>query len=189
MLNLLNLCSIARNNRPNTTVLTDGQCHPSRSDLIDSWTARPRRHGDRFCCRTYQTPEARRPEMVRFPKEQSDARSRFEREMLAIGKLNHPSIVSATDAGQEGDLQYLVMELVRGMDLSQIARRIPNMAISDVCEIGRQIAMALSHAHSQGFVHRDIKPSNVMLDEHGCDYRCSILDWCCSINGITRLAN
>ena len=105
--------------------------------------------------------------LVRFPKEQSDARSRFEREMLAIGKLNHPSIVSATDAGQEGDLQYLVMELVRGMDLSQIARRIPNMAIPDVCEIGRQIALALAHAHSQGFVHRDIKPSNVMLDEHG----------------------
>ena len=105
--------------------------------------------------------------LVRFPKEQSDARSRFEREMLAIGKLNHPSIVSATDAGQEGDLQYLVMELVRGMDLSQIARRIPNMAISDVCEIGRQIALALAHAHAQGFVHRDIKPSNVMLDEHG----------------------
>ncbi|MCU0718524.1 MAG: protein kinase [Pirellula sp.] len=105
--------------------------------------------------------------LVRFPKEQSDARSRFEREMLAIGKLNHPSIVSATDAGQEGDLQYLVMELVRGMDLSQVARRIPNMAIPDVCEIGRQIALALAHAHSQGFVHRDIKPSNVMLDEYG----------------------
>jgi serine/threonine protein kinase len=105
--------------------------------------------------------------LVRFPKEQSDARSRFEREMLAIGKLNHPAIVSATDAGQEGDLQYLVMELVRGMDLSQIIRRIPNIAIADVCEIGRQIALALAHAHAQGFVHRDIKPSNVMLDEHG----------------------
>jgi serine/threonine protein kinase len=105
--------------------------------------------------------------LVRFPKEQSDARSRFEREMLAIGKLNHPSIVSATDAGQEGDLQYLVMELVRGMDLSQITRRIPDITIPDVCEIGRQIALALAHAHAHGFVHRDIKPSNVMLDEHG----------------------
>jgi serine/threonine protein kinase len=105
--------------------------------------------------------------LVRFPKEQSDARSRFEREMLAIGKLNHPAIVSATDAGQEGDLQYLVMELVRGMDLSQIIRRIPDIATPDVCEIGRQIAMALAHAHAHGFVHRDIKPSNVMLDEHG----------------------
>ncbi len=94
---------------------------PSRSDLIDSGTARPRRHGDRFRRRAYQLQKPVALKLVRFPKEQSDARSRFEREMLAIGKLNHPSIVSATDAGQEGDLQYLVMELVRGMDLSQIA--------------------------------------------------------------------
>ncbi|XZE22303.1 protein kinase domain-containing protein [Pirellulaceae bacterium SH449] len=105
--------------------------------------------------------------LVRFPKHQIDARARFEREILAIGKLHHPSIVSATDAGQDGDLQYLVMELVRGLDLSRLVRRLPALSVPDVCEIGRQTAMALAYAHAQGFVHRDIKPSNIILDEHG----------------------
>jgi serine/threonine protein kinase len=105
--------------------------------------------------------------LVHFPKQNTDAKSRFEREVLAVGKLQHPSIVAATDAGQDDELQYLVMEYVRGLDLSQMCRRIKQIPIADVCEIGRQVAMALSYAHSQGFVHRDIKPSNIMLDEAG----------------------
>ncbi len=105
--------------------------------------------------------------LVHFPEHNIDAKSRFEREVLAVGKLQHPSIVAATDAGREGDLQYLVMEHVRGLDLSRMCRRVACFTIPDVCEIGRQAAIALSYAHSQGFVHRDIKPSNMMLDESG----------------------
>ena len=105
--------------------------------------------------------------LVHFPEHNIDAKSRFEREVLAVGKLQHPSIVAATDAGREGELQYLVMEHVRGLDLSRMCRRVACFTIADVCEIGRQAAIALSYAHSQGFVHRDIKPSNMMLDESG----------------------
>ncbi len=97
----------------------------------------------------------------------AEARVRFEREILAAGRLQHPSIVDATDAGQFGDMDYLVMEYVRGLDLGRLSKSIPVLNFEETCEIGRQIALGLSYAHSQGFVHRDIKPSNVILDDTG----------------------
>lgn len=97
----------------------------------------------------------------------AEARVRFEREILAAGRLQHPSIVSATDAGQFGDMDYLVMEYVRGLDLGRLSKSIAILKFEEACEIGRQIAVGLSYAHAQGFVHRDIKPSNVILDENG----------------------
>jgi serine/threonine protein kinase len=96
-----------------------------------------------------------------------DARLRFQREILATGRLHHSSIVAATDAGHFRDMDYLVMEYVRGMDLGHLGRLLPCLSISETCEIGRQIASGLSYAHGLGFVHRDIKPSNVILDESG----------------------
>lgn len=59
------------------------------------------------------------------------------------------------------------MELIQGFDLGKIARSTEPLRIADVCEIGRQIALGLAHAHQMGMVHRDIKPSNVMLDSSG----------------------
>ena len=97
----------------------------------------------------------------------AEARVRFEREILAAGRLQHPSIVSATDAGQFGDMDYLVMEYVRGLDLGRLSKSISILNFEEVAEIGRQIAIGLSYAHAQGFVHRDIKPSNIILDDTG----------------------
>ena len=97
----------------------------------------------------------------------AEARVRFEREILAAGRLQHPAIVSATDAGQFGDMDYLVMEYIRGIDLGRLSKCVPTLSCEEACEIGRQIAIGLSYAHAQGFVHRDIKPSNVILDDAG----------------------
>ncbi|MDZ4851380.1 MAG: protein kinase [Pirellulaceae bacterium] len=97
----------------------------------------------------------------------ADAQARFEREIQAAGKLNHPAIVLATDAGQVDGIQYLAMEYIDGLDLGRIARAVQTISINDVCEIGRQIAVGLAVAHRSGMVHRDIKPSNVMLDVNG----------------------
>jgi len=97
----------------------------------------------------------------------ADARVRFEREILAAGRLQHPSIVSATDAGQFDDMDYLVMEYVRGLDFGRLSKSISIFNFEEVAEIGRQIAIGLSYAHAQGFVHRDIKPSNIILDDTG----------------------
>jgi serine/threonine protein kinase len=92
-----------------------------------------------------------------------DAVARFDREMQAVGQLNHPNIVAAHDAGEVDGMHYLVMELVEGIDLSKLVRRIGPLDVADACEVIRQAAIGLQHAHGHGMVHRDIKPSNLML--------------------------
>lgn len=100
--------------------------------------------------------------------------SRFQREMRAAGRLNHPTIVSATDAGQENGTHYLVMEYIDGLDLSRLAKATGPLEIADACDLTRTVAQGLSHAHAEGIVHRDVKPSNLMLDRQG---RVKILDF------------
>lgn len=89
--------------------------------------------------------------------------ARFDREMEAVGKLDHPNIVRATDAGEDEDTHYLVMELVNGPNLSQVAKSLGRIGVADACELVRQAAEGLQHAHEHGLVHRDIKPSNLIL--------------------------
>ncbi|MCA9195400.1 MAG: serine/threonine protein kinase [Planctomycetales bacterium] len=93
--------------------------------------------------------------------------ARFRREMRAVGKLDHPAIVRSTDAGEADGIHYLVMDAIDGMDISRLARQLGRLSICDACEIVRQAALGLAHAHEKGIVHRDIKPSNLMLDRTG----------------------
>ena len=97
----------------------------------------------------------------------AEAIARFEREMKAIGKLDHPAIVRATDAGEENDQHFLAMEFVDGYDVSQLIERHGPLSVADACEIIRQSAIGLQHVHEQGLVHRDIKPSNLMVTADG----------------------
>ena len=87
--------------------------------------------------------------------------------MKLVGKLNHPRIVKAYDAGEVEGIPYLAMELVEGIDLSTLVKRGGTLAIEDACEVIRQAAEGLQYIHKQGLVHRDIKPSNLMLTTHG----------------------
>jgi serine/threonine protein kinase/Leucine-rich repeat (LRR) protein len=96
-----------------------------------------------------------------------DGLARFHREMRAVGKLHHPNIVQAFDAGEENGTPFLVMECLDGCDLSKLIRQHGPLSPPDSCEIIRQAALALAHAHEHGLVHRDIKPSNVMLTHAG----------------------
>ena len=89
--------------------------------------------------------------------------SRFDREMKAIGRLNHPNIVQAYDAREIGGTRFLVMEYVDGVDLSAVVERCGPLGIAEACELARQTALGLQAAHEHGLVHRDIKPSNLML--------------------------
>jgi len=93
--------------------------------------------------------------------------ARFEREMRAVGKLEHPNIVRAMDANQHDKTHYLVMEYVDGVDLSELVHRIGPLSVADACELVRQAAIGLQHAHEHDLVHRDIKPSNLMLTKQG----------------------
>ena len=92
---------------------------------------------------------------------------RFEREMKAVGKLDHPAIVRATDAGEIDGTWFLAMELIDGFNLAKLSDLCAPLPVADACELIRQAAIGLQYVHEQGMVHRDIKPSNLMLTESG----------------------
>ncbi|MBN1912275.1 MAG: TIGR03067 domain-containing protein [Pirellulales bacterium] len=106
--------------------------------------------------------------------------ARFEREMKAIGRLDHPAIVHAFDAREIDGTPVLVMEHVDGMDLGRLSQRVGPLRTADACELIRQAALGLDYAHQYGLVHRDVKPSNLMLTRSG---ELMILDL-----GLARLA-
>ncbi|UXY16182.1 serine/threonine-protein kinase [Chitiniphilus purpureus] len=93
-----------------------------------------------------------------------EARDRFFREAETAGRLNHPSIVTIYDAGEEHDLAYIAMEFLKGRDLTPYTRPDSLLPTLAVAGIARQVAEALDYAHAQGVVHRDIKPANVMYE-------------------------
>ena len=95
-----------------------------------------------------------------------EIRARFEREAHTISSLNHPNICTLHDVGHEGDIDYIVMELVEGETLADRIARGP-LPTFEVLRIGTQIADALDKAHRAGIVHRDLKPGNIMLAKSG----------------------
>jgi hypothetical protein len=100
------------------------------------------------------------------------ARARFLQEMQAVGRLEHPHIVQAFDAAVD-EVPYLAMEHVAGTDLAKLVDRGGPLPVADACELVRQAALGLQHAHENGLVHRDVKPSNLMLTTGG---RVKVLD-------------
>lgn len=99
-----------------------------------------------------------------------DAVSRFEREMKAIGRLHHPTIVRATDAGEVDGTHFLAMDFVDGIDLGKLVRLTGPLDAGTACELIRQAAVGLQYAHEQGLIHRDVKPSNLMVERgHNLD--------------------
>lgn len=95
------------------------------------------------------------------------AEVRFQREVQLLGKLSHPQIVSAYDAGMDAGMLYLVMELVQGQNLRDRVKRNGPLPVADVLAIARCAANGLTYAHARNVVHRDIKPSNLMLTSDG----------------------
>ena len=91
---------------------------------------------------------------------------RFQREVEAAAKLDHPNVVTAHDADEHRGLHYLVMEYVDGFDLAYLVERCGRLPGESVDWI-IQVAKGLNYAHSQGVVHRDIKPANLLLDTNG----------------------
>ncbi|MFT5322760.1 MAG: serine/threonine protein kinase [Planctomycetaceae bacterium] len=95
------------------------------------------------------------------------SRDRFAREMRAVGALDHPAIVRATDAGQYRNTSYLVMEKIDGVDLTRVFRKLGPLSVPDACQIVAEAARGLAYAHEKGVVHRDIKPSNLIINDQG----------------------
>ncbi|HVX11158.1 MAG TPA: protein kinase [Pirellulales bacterium] len=93
--------------------------------------------------------------------------ARFQREMKAVGKLQHPHIVAAHDAGEVEGRHFLAMEYVEGINLLELVRGYGPLPLADACELVRQAALGLDYAHRHALVHRDVKPSNLMLTAQG----------------------
>jgi len=96
----------------------------------------------------------------------ADVRQRFEREAKTISQLSHPHVCALHDVGRDGEVDYLVMELLEGETLAERLVRGP-LPLEQTLRYGSQIADALDKAHRQGIVHRDLKPGNVMLTKTG----------------------
>lgn len=103
------------------------------------------------------------PEITKSP----ELVARFRREVQVAARLDHPNIVTAFDAAQDGETHYLVMQFVQGEDLSDRVRREGVLPLSAALDVLTQAATGLGYAHEQGVIHRDIKPSNLLVDENG----------------------
>ncbi len=93
-----------------------------------------------------------------------EVKERFFREAESAGRLNHANIVAIYDAGEEHDLAYIAMELLKGYDLDRHIKADTLLPLATVVDIGIKTAQALDYAHAENVVHRDIKPSNIMYD-------------------------
>jgi serine/threonine protein kinase len=112
---------------------------------------------------------------------EDDQIGRLRMEARSAGKLHHPNIVTIFDFGEEGDLSYIVMEFVRGTNLSRVVQSRKALPLSVKIDLMLQVARGLAYAHECGVVHRDMKPSNICVTVRGV---AKILDF-----GLARFDN
>ena len=97
----------------------------------------------------------------------ADFQARFEAQARAMARLDDPGLARVFDFGQDRALFYVVMELLKGDNLLRLLRdlRLEKewIALKDAIPLGRQICLALHHAHQHGLLHLDIRPNNVMF--------------------------
>lgn len=91
----------------------------------------------------------------------------FRKESQAAAGLSHPNIVNVYDVGREGNIHFIVMELIDGKSLSQIIEEQGRLDYKDAINIAQQVASALSLAHKNQIIHRDVKPHNILITSSG----------------------
>src|SRR5207245_10867764 len=89
---------------------------------------------------------------------------RFLREIQIAARLTHPNILPLHDSGEAEGLLYYVMPHVDGESLRDRLGREKQLPLDDALQIAREVADALSYAHSHDVIHRDVKPENVLLE-------------------------
>lgn len=91
--------------------------------------------------------------------------TRFEAERQAIALMDHPNIAKLLDAGTEGGAPFFVMELVKGVPLTDYCDT-HKLSIPDRLQLFQHICSAVQHAHQKGVIHRDLKPTNILIESH-----------------------
>jgi serine/threonine protein kinase len=93
--------------------------------------------------------------------------ARFYQEARAAAGLNHPNIVTVHDVGKSGEVMFMAMEYIEGVELRSLMAEGQRVGIGQAVLITAQIAEGLAYAHQRGVVHRDIKPANIMVVPNG----------------------
>jgi eukaryotic-like serine/threonine-protein kinase len=105
--------------------------------------------------------------------------ARFYQEAKAAGGLNHSNIVIVYDIGKVGNLAYMAMEYIEGVELRTMLSQGQPLPVPQALDIAAQVAEGLAYAHEHHVVHRDVKPANILITPHG---RAKIADF-----GIARM--
>jgi len=108
-----------------------------------------------------------RPSAHADDEDTREFQARFVREAQAAGILNHPSIVTVHDIGQDepSGMSFIAMEYVEGQNLKEMLAQGRPLSFEQAADIIAQVADGLDFAHSKGIVHRDVKPANIILLE------------------------
>jgi serine/threonine protein kinase len=94
-------------------------------------------------------------------------RARFHEEAVNAARLTHPNIVALYDTGEQGDVAYIVMELVNGPTLREALGRHGPLPPSRAARLSLEVAAALDYAHQAGVCHGSLKPGNILLADDG----------------------
>jgi len=106
-----------------------------------------------------------RPSAHADDEDTREFQARFVREAQAAGILNHPSIVTVHDIGQDdpSGMSFIAMEYVEGQNLKEMLAQGRPLSFEQAADIIAQVAEGLDFAHAKGIVHRDVKPANIIL--------------------------
>ncbi len=111
----------------------------------------------------------------------TDFINRFKREANSIASLSHQNIVNIYDVGVDNDINFIVMEYIKGKTLKQIINEDGKLSLQKTLDISLQLSKSLGYAHRNNIIHRDIKPDNILITE---DNKVKLMDF-----GIAKVTN
>jgi predicted Ser/Thr protein kinase len=111
----------------------------------------------------------------------ADMARRFRLEIKLARKVRHANVCGIHEYGEDGDLRFIAMEFIRGVDLRHVLERRGALPAGEAFAVAIQIADGLDAIHEAGIIHRDLKTPNIMVDDRG---RIRLMDF-----GIAKLAN